>query len=290
MPLMKNTAHETSPRFLFKTAGPWRCFVNPLIETVALTPDASTATPVDVLLANRESIPASRAAAVYRAQLDAGGTLRPVFVKEFRYRSALDRIKHLCRKSRSLRAFEADQLLNREGFATPTTLLTGWRQRGFIRDRFFTITGELSGYDNLYRHLEQLATTAPRAKRTLIESLATTIAALHRRGIVHGDLRLGNIMARCDGDWQFAFLDNERTRQFSLLPEPLRIKNLVQLNMLTGPTLTRGDRLRFFRAYCANCTGAFDVALLRQRVLARTRQRLSRLVALGRLAPGDLWL
>ncbi|MGK2915526.1 MAG: lipopolysaccharide kinase InaA family protein [Porticoccaceae bacterium] len=287
---MMITARDTLPRFLVKTAGPWRCFVNPLLGDIALVPDSTAATPVDVLLANRESIPASRAATVYRAQLDAGGTLLPVFVKEFRYRSAFDRIKHLFRKSRSLRAFEADQLLNREGFATPTTLLTGWRQRGFIRDRFFTITAELSGYDNLYRHLEQLTTTAPRAKRTLIESLARTIATLHNRGIVHGDLRLGNIMACCDNDWRFAFLDNERTRQFSSLPEPLRIKNLVQLNMLTGPTLTRGDRLRFFHAYCASCPGAFDVALLRQRVVARTRQRLSRLVALGRLAPGDLWL
>lgn len=287
---MITASRESTPRFLFRKVGPWRCYVNPLVGAIALAPETAATNPVAACLTDRETIPASSAATVYRARLDAAGVSLPVFVKGFRYRSALDRIKHLLRKSRSLRAFAADQLLNREGFATPETLLTGWRQRCFIKDTFFTITAELSGYDNLYRHLERLATDAPCRKRQLVESLAATIAALHNRGIVHGDLRLGNIMAIHEGQWRFAFLDNERTRRYHRLPERLRIKNLVQLNMLSGPTLTRADRLRFFRAYCASTAGDFDASSLRQRVLARTRQRLARLVALGRLPAGDLWL
>jgi tRNA A-37 threonylcarbamoyl transferase component Bud32 len=280
-----------SPRaFLFRKVGPWRCHVHPALAALPLAAEAIAMTPVDGLVFERHPIPASPNAAVYRAQLHSGEGLLPVFVKHFHYRSRLDQVKHLLRKSRSLHAFEADQLLAREGFATPQTLITGWRQRGLCKDRFFTITAELSGYDNLYRHLEQLTATAPRRKWLLIEALAITVAALHRRGIVHGDLRLGNIMATNDGQWRFAFLDNERTRRLSSVPDPLRIKNLVQLNMLTGPTLTRTNRLRFFHVYCVSSFGEFEPARLRQRVMARTRERLLSLVARGRLAPGDLWL
>lgn len=280
-----------SPRtFLLRKAGPWRCHVHPALAALPLAAGANAVTPVDALVFDRHPIPASPNATVYRAQLHSGDGSLPVVVKHFHYRSGVDRVKHLLRKSRSLRAFEADQLLADEGFATPQTLLTGWRQRGLCKDRFFTITAELSGYDNLDRHLEQLTATAPRRKWQLIEALAITVATLHRRGIVHGDLRLGNIMATDDGQWRFAFLDNERTRRLRSVPDALRIKNLVQLNMLTGPTLTRTNRLRFFHVYCASSFGEFESTRLRQRVMARTRERLLRLVARGRLAPADLWL
>lgn len=278
------------PIFLRRKVGVWRCRVNPSVAALALAPDATAATPVEALIAERTPVPASRATLVCRARLVTAEGDLPVFVKCFRYRSAFDRVKHLCRPSRAQRAFTADQLLNREGFATPETLLTGWRQRGLLRDGFFTITAELTGYDNLYVHLARLTGTAPRRKRQLVEALAATVARMHHRGIAHGDLRLGNVLAQWVGDWRFAFLDNERTRQFASLPKSLRVKNLVQLNMLTGPTLTRSDRLRFFRAYCASGTDGFDPALLRQRVVARTRERWARLVAQGRLAPGDIRL
>jgi len=280
-----------SPRtFLSRTVGPWRCHVHPALAALPLAADATAMTPVDALVFDRHPIPASRSATVYRAQLHSGEGLLPVFVKHFHYRSGVDRVKHLLRRSRSLRAFEADQLLAGEGFATPQTLLTGWRQRGLCKDGFFTITAELGGYHNLNQHLQQLTATAPRRKWQLIEALAVTVATLHRRGIVHGDLRLGNIMATDAGQWRFAFLDNERTRRLSSVPDALRIKNLVQLNMLTGPTLTRTNRLRFFDVYCANSIGEFEPDQLRQRVMARTRERLLSLVARGRLAPADLWL
>ncbi len=277
-----------APTFRFRRAGVWRCQVNSSVATLALAPDATLATPVEAVIADRTQVPASRAALVYRARLVMVDRDLPVFVKCFRYRSVFDWVKHLCRPSRSQRAFAADQMLTREGFTTPETLLTGWRQRGLLKDGFFTISAELIGYDNLYLHLQRLTGTAPRRKRQLVEALAAIVARLHHRGIAHGDLRLGNVLAQWGGDWRFAFLDNERTRQFLSLPESWRVKNLVQLNMLTGPTLTRSDRLRFFRAYCAGGTDGFDAALLRQRVVTRTRARLARLVARGRLAPGEI--
>lgn len=276
--------------FQWVRAGHWWCRVHPRIAAVPLTAAPDALSPIDGCMRDQQPVPASPMAAVTRGYLVCGDLRVAVFSKRFFARSRLDWLKQQLMRSRAERAFAADQMLKREGFVTAETLVTGWRQRWLHRSGFFTVTAELDGYATLYRHLELLA-QAPRAKRQLLATLATRVAALHGRGIAHGDLRLGNIMARDNaGEWQFAFLDNERTRRYARLPTRLRVKNLVQLNMLTGPLITSRDRLRFFQAYCAGGGGDLNPSVLRQRVAARTRVRLQRLVARGRLAAADVWL
>jgi len=73
---------------------------------------------------------------------------------------------------------------------------------------------------------------------------------MHAAGIFHGDLRLGNILAKEENNgWHFFLIDNERTRKFRRLPSRLRLKNLVQVNMLNSDGITKTDRMRFFKAY-----------------------------------------
>jgi hypothetical protein len=73
---------------------------------------------------------------------------------------------------------------------------------------------------------------------------------MHAAGIFHGDLRLGNILARKEkSGWHFFLIDNERTRKFRRLPSHLRLKNLVQANILISDCVTKTDRMRFFKSY-----------------------------------------
>jgi tRNA A-37 threonylcarbamoyl transferase component Bud32 len=124
------------------------------------------------------------------------------------------------------------------------------------------------------------------AKRKLIEKLGNEIGTLHKAGVCHGDLRLSNILVEEeDNDIVFYFIDNERTSDFSRVPRRLIKKNLVQVNMISQPNVTRQDRLRFFKAYNGTYKRfdpAESVALIRQvqeKTLARQakkRERMSR--------------
>jgi predicted unusual protein kinase regulating ubiquinone biosynthesis (AarF/ABC1/UbiB family) len=78
---------------------------------------------------------------------------------------------------------------------------------------------------------------------------------MHALGIFHGDLRWGNILVDNSGSKRirFAFIDNERTKHFSWLPNRYRLKNLVQLNMVqAGLNVSNADRMRFFKSYLAH--------------------------------------
>ena len=119
------------------------------------------------------------------------------------------------------------------------------------------------------------------AKRRFIQKFGTMIGELHKNGICHGDLRVNNILVQeSTGDVIFYFVDNERNTLFKKIPRRLIRKNLVQLNMIQSPRISRQDRLRFFQAYCeayGELNPAEKLALI-QEVQQRTAERLAKKV------------
>jgi len=199
-------------------------------------------------------------ARVFRFAITVGGTEQTVYFKEYLARSVWDVLKHTLRASRAKRAVKASLMLGAEGFLAPGILAFGERRAFVITKSCFLATWEVSEAKPVYMLLvEDLgidqSVALLHARRDLIRTLGEAIGRLHRRGIVHGDLRSGNILARQEhGCWQVFFLDNERTRRWPWLPVRLRLKNLVQANMIAqGVTTT--DRFRFFRAYLSACPG-----------------------------------
>ena len=117
------------------------------------------------------------------------------------------------------------------------------------------------------------------AKRRFIKKFGKMIGELHKNGICHGDLRVNNILVQeSTDDVIFYFVDNERNTLFKKIPRRLIRKNLVQINMMQSPYISRQDRLRFFQAYCEAYGGlspAEKLALI-ARVQQRTVERLVR--------------
>ena len=115
------------------------------------------------------------------------------------------------------------------------------------------------------------------AKRRFIKKFGKIIGELHKNGICHGDLRVNNILVKkSKDDVMFYFVDNERNGLFTKIPSRLIRKNLVQINMMQSPHISRQDRLRFFQAYC-EAYGGLDPAeklALIQGVQQRTAERL----------------
>jgi len=219
-------------------------------------------------------IPSSKSTKVYKFKACFGDTEKTIYLKEYLPRSIWDSIKHLFRPSRAKRSLKATLMLQENGFDAPVVVTMGECKNGIFTRRNFLATLEAVNTKQLHKSVK----TSIIEKRRLVRSFGQTIGQMHANGIFHGDLRLGNILARQEeSNWKFFFLDNERTKKFCNLPTRLRLKNLVQVNMFPPASLTNTDLMRFFSEYWnQNEKVKINKAKLIKKVLKKTRQRLSK--------------
>jgi hypothetical protein len=221
-------------------------------------------------------VPASKSADVYKFSCDSG----KFYFKQYHYRSLWDILKHAFRPSRAARTMKAAAMLEANGFVTPEIIAMGCRRKGIFTLETFLLTREVENAQPLYVFFDQQygrSNSHPAEKHKFINALGHLIGRLHAKNISHGDLRLGNVLVRKnDAGWKFFLLDNERTVQYTRLPDRLRLKNLVQCNMHQTRALTRTDRLRFFKAYLAeNPTLAPTAKIWLKKINRRTLRRLA---------------
>lgn len=228
------------------------------------------------------AIPSSESARVYKFTTNSDGTNREVYLKQYLCRSVLDFIKHLFRDSRAKRAFKASLMLAKNGFDTPAVVAMGECRDGFFHRKSFLATFAVENPKTIYQFIPENSKISDkeqlRSCRRLIRALGRTVGRMHAKGIFHGDLRLGNVLARHEGNfWRFFFLDNERTKKFDRLPFELRVRNLVQVNMVRKGNISNTDRMRFFREYCAeNKISKKQSKSLAEKVVEKTNRRLNK--------------
>src|SRR5690606_31764476 len=173
----------------------WRLAVAPSLRAAA--PALSGLRAPAALLQGPQPVAASRFSRVSRGVLALPGAAPDaVYLKEFLDRGALEAIKNLVRPHRALRALAAEQRLAAAGFRVPAALLVGWRQALGIRRQVIVVTRALGDFRNLYQCAAALDGASPRQRRRWLRGVADAVAALHRAGFSHGDLRPGNRLAR----------------------------------------------------------------------------------------------
>jgi len=227
------------------------------------------------------TIQSSKFARVYKLTVRFDDVDKGVYFKQYLCRSVWDFIKDFVRASRAERAFQAAEMLGENGFDAPTIIAMGKFRYGLYHTTNFLVTLEIVDAKQIYQfisNLQKRSKLETRGRRELIRALGRTIGRMHAKGIFHGDLRLGNILARQEKNrWRFFFLDNERTRKFYRLPARLRLKNLVQVNMFPPAAMSNTDRMRFFKEYWAqNEKAKTKKADLIKKVLKKTRRRLGK--------------
>lgn len=226
-------------------------------------------------------IESSDYARVFKGKVSFGDKHHTLYLKRHLCRSWLDTAKHPFRGSRAGRAFNALLMLRQNGFDAPEPVGLFERRLGpFCIDSSLLTEGVTNGRSmvDIFADLQQDCSPGGMArKRALIRAFAATVGRLHARGIFHGDLRLGNVLAVEQGrDWRFFFIDNERTKKFHRLPFRLRLKNLVQVNLFIHG-ITDTDRMRFFEAYLAVSPSIQKhYRKWAQRIIQKTNERLSR--------------
>jgi serine/threonine protein kinase len=223
------------------------------------------------------TVPSSKFAHVYKLAVRFDNTNKGVYFKQYLYRSVWDFIKHFVRANRAERAFKAAKMLGENGFDAPAIIAMGEFRYGLYHTTNFLVTLEIEDAKQIHQFISDNKLAA-QTRRELIQAFGQTVGQMHAKGIFHGDLRLGNILARHEKDrWRFFFLDNERTRKFYRLPGRLRLKNLVQVNMPPPASMSNTDRMRFFRGYLAqNEITKTKKAALIKKVIKKTRRRLDK--------------
>jgi hypothetical protein len=201
------------------------------------------------------------------------------FYKKFLSRNVFEPIKNFFRGVRATRALKGDHLLIKNGFNAPKCLLIG--KKG---SNIFMVSEGIKGGKDLIRLVEEefsgdMTRAKIREKRNLCRLLGKEIGKLHAAGIIHGDLRWGNVMIVKSPEVaiQIWFLDNERTVGYSSIPQKMRIVNLVQMNMISTSVITSTDRMIFYLSYLSkNPDMIAQKWNLAQKVLRKTAIRFPR--------------
>ena len=205
--------------------------------------------------------------------------------KEYLSRSVFEGIKAFLRGTRAERAWRNSKLLIRKEIPTPTLILLGKRISRFLNYQNFLITEFIPnavGINTLLRTFLNIPWNKENIlfKRFLIQRLGTFVGRLHAQGIMHGDLRLDNILLVYENEYEIKFylIDNEKTKYFLKgIPNRLRLKNLVQLNMIILPLITITDRMRFFKSYLNENPSLKPFAkIFVRKVILSTRKRLQK--------------
>jgi tRNA A-37 threonylcarbamoyl transferase component Bud32 len=261
-----------------KYAG-WKCCINSAFSDPRNFTRLPFADNEDGIRGPYQKIQSSKHAIVYKCKVNFFGRANELYVKRYLYRNTTDFLKHFFRKSRASRAFQAHLMLKKNGFDTPFPCAAIEKKFGPIKLRNSLIIREVKNTTPLYAFFESRKASQllpSRQKRSeLIKAMGRTVGKLHQKHIGHGDLRAGNILVKYQNqNWQFYFIDNERTKQYKNLPVKVRLKNLVQLNLLKNISAT--DKMRFFREYTKeNANLVTDSHRLASAVIEATKKRLS---------------
>ncbi len=189
---------------------------------------------------------------VFITRLPFRGQRIRAYVKQFHLHPSLNYLIHLICTGRARRALRATLMLEQHGFNAPRPLALMEKKYGPFCADSILITKDVPDSVQLRERLDQLGADSSKwalnKKRRMIREFARLVGRMHQVGIVHGDLRLRNVLVQeQDGCPVFWFIDNERTRRFPALSPGLARKNLVQLNMKSRASNT--DRMRFLKAY-----------------------------------------
>ena len=201
----------------------------------------------------------SHSAFVCRALLPHHDGHLPAIVKRPLPRNGWRRLVQMLPPSRSMRGWRLGHALLNRNLAAARPLAILERRLGPLVLDHLLITEAIPGAVDLESHLRsEIAVRPPAAwarhKAELSELLVRHLRRLEERGFTHRDCKASNILVRALPQPRLFWIDMDGLR--ATLPGRAarqHLRPLVRLHasLLRVPGLTRTDRVRFLRSYCA---------------------------------------
>ena len=202
-----------------------------------------------------------------------------VYVKTFRVKGILQRLKHQFLKSKALRELEVSLVAQERGIPVVLPLAAGEKYQGGLLQESYLLIQRLPGALNL---LEYLCTrdTTHRDKARVIEALGRLSRKTHDEGILQEDFALNNFLLANPQDSQIFLIDFERSRVSQTLSTEEKEWTLAKLNRI-GADFTLTYKFRFLKAYCRTKEEFRDLPRWKRleaythQILKRDAQRIS---------------
>ena len=194
----------------------------------------------DILPENWEWVGCSKLARMAKYKGD-----QESYFKEFIPKNRLEVIKSKVRGSKCELWIKQAHIAKKAGFAVPGILENGELSNG----NHYLITA--SGPSKAASDFLIKSPAVDESKRQQwIKEFGTYIGEMHKAGIIHGDLRAGNILMEPSSPALFMMIDIERNSFHKAVPLSLARKNLVQLiKRIRFNEFTAKDRMSFLKHY-----------------------------------------
>ncbi|MCB9881987.1 MAG: hypothetical protein H6834_09370 [Planctomycetes bacterium] len=205
------------------------------------------------------------------ARIDHGG--RSFVVKTFRFEGVKGIARFVFTRSRAERAWIAARALEVIGIDTPHPHVCHSRVTGpdHIITEFVPDTQTLEDFVPARWNVRPR-----RVRRAFLERLGRALARLHANDVHHTDLSAKNVLVvERDSELVPWFVDLEAVRLGKALRDEERVRAFGQLNDVPCANVSRGERLRVWRAYQTALRKDADRTLV-PRIDAWTRARVTR--------------
>lgn len=167
------------------------------------------------------------------------------YFKEFIPKSNMEILKSKFRGTRCEIWVKQARIAEDAGFEIPEILAFGVLKN---KNHYLITAAGPSG--SVSEYLTKKTENDEPMRQEWIKAFGRYIGQMHKAGIVHGDLRAGNILMEPGMPSRFVMIDIERNSYHSLVPLSLVKKNLVQLiKRISFKHFTAKDRALFFRHY-----------------------------------------
>jgi len=196
-----------------------------------------------------------------------------ICVKHFLLPRLTDRIRENFRPSKGLKAWIAGNGLRARGIPSLQAMALIEKRDGLgLKEEFLVMEGSEKGLEvdrYILRGFGDL-----RRKRLFIKHIAQWLSHLHQKNLYHQDMKTCNILVSENGEtWDFHLLDLEDVRLDEKVDEKRLFKNLLQLNTSISKTITRTDRLRFFKEYTRIYSIVKNEKAFIDRLVEKSRER-----------------
>lgn len=193
----------------------------------------------DLLLAAGREIPSPwRGEATHKVRLCLDG--RDYFLKRYNCSGWRYRIKNAIRPSRALRSWRAVGHFMARGVPTPEPLICLEERHLRLLGRSYLLFPFLAG--EAVSFLDLWPRLGAGERQQSLERLGELIGAMHRQGLLHGDLNWRNILALREGDeLRFSLVDLDGSRLVATVTDALATRDLD--HFLRDLGRTGADRL-----------------------------------------------
>jgi hypothetical protein len=190
---------------------------------------------------------------------------RRFVVRRTNYGKWVQRFKDVFRPSRARRAFFRGLRLERAGVPTPQMLAVAEVRRLRWPVAAYLVCDEVTGAQTL----AEIARNGSRCGRRMVEGFACVLARMHDRGVIHRDLKAGNILFDGNLDPWIIDMDGVHFVQKVSLPQIVRDFRALARVVVRNPHLRRPG-LRLLVCYCRQR----DLMPQRQEILQRVNASL----------------